>query len=1667
MLDRRPLLPADQYLAAMLWPDEDPKIANQKYKIFLAEVESQVKIDPAKPQAGMALGAIALVTGIISVGLTVVASFFKPKGQEPGQGGITATEKQGATITSTSRVAPRIGFDAVQQPSDLGMTVPVIWARRQSLPAQASPPRPAGVYGGVRVNLGLIWSQMVTYQGSHLLRAVFLVGEGPVGIPDPNGYAIGDNSLGTYQISNSAVRELVSRATIYVSPESGPIRSIHRVIGRAASQDVGNSENYGASTVFSIRGSSEEYTQDFCYTTKPSTSTTFGVYSHMPNGTGYRVNPRIRPTLRVTTKTLDNGEKFKVDCDDDPQALADHWKARYQFSMRSGIIETSNGSENLAPGDWFRYKLDRRSDINTVIVFNSENTDNTEGESDGEASCTDVANYIASKQRSADDALVVGEIYKAGSCLAILIERVPGDRVFVSNSDNEPATDGQSMEYVFRVIRAGQVGLVDNDYLDPDWSGERRLPPRWNRSGSLNSFDIPDQYRVCSDFPQIYRCAIATKILDRSARIFEIGIKSRVGITINGLCNFRDCRSLREINENAGQVYEGRTYDKNDKIGVTNFQSGTIQRSETRISFFRIEFRHGNEEWEALDGVWGIKSSSSEDLYNQIRFEMPLSRRWEVRFEPLTSYEIRRDSSLPNPFLVISSKSNNRHRTIVNDGIVVEWYGEEVDKARRNFNLPNLDPREDIGIPGTENNSVIDDWAMIAESFVYGEIQSSIESGPEHEIIYANTISVNPADPVYNDIATIGLNIFASTEFRQLPQFSAYFTDGISTRRTREYDALGSTNLFPDILRAYLTNDRYGRGSVIGDILVDSESFATAAEWCQKRRYFYDSVDVTRTNLLQWAADTASQHLLELNQRGGRWALTQAVYFPEDGPVPVRALFTAGNIVENTFKIQFLQETERQPIRMSVKWREERQKSDLTSGGFFPVDREIFIQEAGQSESDPIESIDLGNFCTNPEHAIDIACYYIRMRRLITHTISFSTTPDGLGVGLAAGDYVKVAMDLSYFDQFANGVVTADGTVFSTRMDLLTEGDHQIMAWDGASDFIYDTTLTIDADGKASPVGIVFAKRATLTDVRVYKIEKISISEDGLIDVDAVHHPCDSYGISEIGKNWTTYQTDSNWIIEGNEVEADFCTCPLVIGQAIPGNTLTVGDVVCNSGVATKIGVQWFRDYMPIDGATSSSYTLTAGDTGKLLFAEIAYQTPLGEVHSCRSFAEQGDPYYDSIVLLLHMDGDHNSRVFVDSSPYEHNAFVTPVSVSETNSGPEYIAARMIRWNGRFGGSSAFYYNATFGGPYTFPSYTHPTAFQIASNQDFTVECWIWRFSSSSYGKLASVFGFDFEIRFDKIRATGVFPNNGWNIQTSTIEEIQSWIHVALVRSNGVVAIYVNGISRASGLASFASTSTTCSVGGSLGSSSHLQDEVRITKGIARYTGSFVPPDSAFFPAGDNEKPQQSTVVLYHFNGTNNSVVIENDTVFTGTGGTATGNTYISTTESRFGGSSLYLGGSNTLVVGGISLPNVYTIDYTIDFWIRPLTKAGIVFSKYGECRWSNSQLVYIFNGITHALENPSAGSITQVNTWSHVAISRQGPILRLFLDGVLTNTYTSSTVVSVPGIFNTMSMYIGGGAYDTSTWSGYLDEFRVVFGGALFTSSFTPPTQPYQTPAD
>jgi hypothetical protein len=1115
------LKPSDRYIAKLLQLSED------EYQHFLNEAQRIAATGP-QPAVTAGLAVPILVNVALSLGSLALGSLFAPKapGKPPT---INTRQQQEPNKTQNQRYAPTSGFDSFQEVAKLQSTIPVIYALRETIEDEQ--------FGGLRVNLQLLWSQMLSFRNHQMFRGIFLVGEGEINSLDPRRFAVGDTALTSYDMADAATTTAGARYSLYFKRDGGRIVSGDLIAGRAADSDGGNSMNAGASDVYHVPSTDNVLRPDACMASTPSATIAFGVYSPIGNNLAYRVNPVMRPTR---TLNIVGGQNPKFDSEDDNESLTATWKSRLHWSPRSAItnVTTAGGSTKTGPtvdvvfNDRIYYELSKSSDAETVIEFRGSNTDN---DVDSVLVCGDVASAVAARQNSADDALVVDSLYRIGSCWAVLEERIPGNETFVSEAANDPVGGGNTITYKFRVVKAGTVQWVVNTgnlFNSKDVFPARA---RADDTGGINDWSRDEvdiwvardddgdltykTFNVATDFSQIFRLAVATFTVPRPCRVFEIGIRSRIGIQVSGLCNFRDARSLTEIDEKALGGHASGT-DAGDQVNISLYQSGQVSRKETRFSFFRLSYRPvGTTVFTDVDLLFGISGDTSQDVFNYVRLQMPGVDMWEIRMEPVSGWEVR--NGIASGQLAVLDASQAVVQSMRVDEVLIYYNGfVPVDRTASMFRMTFFDVAKDQDLEvswsdrGGEN-SMIDGWGRLAEMFVYDEIQSSCSSGPEHSISYINTITSNPNPPPnYDNLAIVGLNIRSSTELQQLGQLSAYVSSGTRVERLVN-DSEGPSHNWPNALYDAALNNRYGTGDRMTPEQINRDSFVAAAQWTRGRRYFFDGIIESPRNLRQWAADMAPMFLLAFGEIGGQWYLTPAITFE---PVVISGLFTAGNIQENTFKLNWIDADDRQQVRVSASWRQERNGYSVDQPGLFPTEQEVLVEEAGLPANAQTLSLPMSEFCTNKQHAVDACKLVARFRRYTDHRISFETTYDIEHAAVAPDRYIKVEMGETFVSGWNNGMCAADGQVTSTTP--LADGSYPVIAWNGtAADKPATNTLRISG-GIGSLPGQVFAVVEQQQEVRTYRVETVRPLDDGRFAVSAVHAPVGPDGVLLMAANW-------------------------------------------------------------------------------------------------------------------------------------------------------------------------------------------------------------------------------------------------------------------------------------------------------------------------------------------------------------------------------------------------------------------------------------------------------------------------------------------------------------------------------------------------------------------
>lgn len=401
-----------------------------------------------------------------------------------------------------------------------------------------------------------------------------------------------------------------------------------------------------------------------------------------------------------------------------------------------------------------------------------------------------------------------------------------------------------------------------------------------------------------------------------------------------------------------------------------------------------------------------------------------------------------------------------------------------------------------------EENSQVNDLSL------YGSLlQKSNDSAPEHEIVYVNETVTNSTVPYYTNLTLCGLSLKASRNFASLDQVRVWLASGIYVYKfqpdaTEEY---GPSNKFTDLVYYLLTDKVAGAGAVISPDLIKAEDFPNTSQFLKQNKLFFDGVIDQPTNLRQFISDTAPYFLCNFVIADGRFSLVPAVPTSTSGvistsPVKIKQLFTSGNIIEETFAIEYLGAEERKDFQAIMRYRQERRNQ-------LPEEKTLVVRWADVSTTS-LESFDMTQFCTSRDHALLVAKYFLSIRRRVTHSVKFSTTPYGLD--LAPGDFIKVITQASPYSAANNGVIDADGDI--TAATSLTDGRYSIVYWTSTNEETKTATLTV-SKGKAVESVLwnsIFTINNASTSSNVYMVEQLTLNEDGLVEIAATEFPCTS-----------------------------------------------------------------------------------------------------------------------------------------------------------------------------------------------------------------------------------------------------------------------------------------------------------------------------------------------------------------------------------------------------------------------------------------------------------------------------------------------------------------------------------------------------------------------------
>jgi hypothetical protein len=174
----------------------------------------------------------------------------------------------------------------------------------------------------------------------------------------------------------------------------------------------------------------------------------------------------------------------------------------------------------------------------------------------------------------------------------------------------------------------------------------------------------------------------------------------------------------------------------------------------------------------------------------------------------------------------------------------------------------------------------------------------------------------------------------------------------------------------------------------------------------------------------------------------------------------------------------------------------------------------------------------------------------------------------------------------------------------------------------------------------------------------------------------------------------------------------------------------------------------------------------------------------------------------------------------------------------------------------------------------------------------------------------------------------------------------------------------------------------------------------------------------------------------------------------------------ISTSQAKYGASGFFNGTSAYLTAASSAI-TLGTSDFTIEFWIYPLDVRtfSLYDSRTNETNpngngfvigTSASQAWVVYQGA-----NRIVGPTVVANQWTHVAVTRSGSSVKMYINGTQVGSTWTTT-----GSFSDGATLIGTDYPKNARFvNGYIDDFRIS-RFARYVSNFTPPTAALPTTA-
>ena len=441
------------------------------------------------------------------------------------------------------------------------------------------------------------------------------------------------------------------------------------------------------------------------------------------------------------------------------------------------------------------------------------------------------------------------------------------------------------------------------------------------------------------------------------------------------------------------------------------------------------------------------------------------------------------------------------------------------------------------------------------------------------------------------------------------------------------------------------------------------------------------------------------------------------------------------------------------------------------------------------------------------------------------------------------------------------------------------------------------------------------------------------------------------------------------------------------------------------------------------------------------------------------------DDEFNRVSFLSHFEGANNgvNNAFDDGSDSNHTITANG-NATQGSFGP--FARPDGEWGWNFDGTDDFL---------TVPD---STDFNIASDAAFTLELWAFypSFATQSHfvdNRPANTQGLyltcsiggggtdDGKVKF--------YTNSDFRIITASTVPLNSWVHIALVRSSGTTKIYINGTADNN---TYSDTHAYISGDWIIGKRSYnagsqtggLFSNYRFVNGTAVYTSNFTPSTSKLTAITNTKLLTCQSNRFIDNSASGHTVTPSGGAAVSAFGPFLTNAVY----DPAVNGASMECDGSGDYLSLAYDADfNFGTGSFTVEAFVFPKDLSGSqgIYATNGGEGGNPKFIIYLDGATPKAHVNGFGSSVffnatatISANEWNHLAFVRNGSTWYWFVNGTQAGTGSNSTNIT----FNNVATTIGyGGESGNTPINGFISDLRVVKGTAVYTSNFTPPTAP------